>query len=72
MKHFLELERNKEFSELIQEIINNETVLQMKNYLQHFDTNCFDHCITVSYYSYLICKKLKLDYVSASRGRNVT
>jgi len=40
----------------------------MKNYIQHGDTDCFEHCLNVSYYSYKIAKKLHLDYVSLARG----
>lgn len=59
---------NKEFIEIIDDIINNETVLQMKNYAQHFSTNCFEHCFMSAYYTYLICKKFKLNYISATRA----
>lgn len=67
-KMYVILEKNTEFENIIEDIINNETVLQMKNYKQHFDTDCFEHCKTVAYYSYLMCKKLGLDYVSAARA----
>ena len=46
----------------------NKTVQKMKNFRQHYETTCFDHCYTVSYYCYLICKKYKLDYISAARA----
>lgn len=62
------IEENKEFNDIIKDIVANETVLQMKNYIQHFNTNCFDHCKTVAYYSYLMCKELGLDYRSAARA----
>lgn len=58
----------KEFELIIKELIENETVQQMKNYRQHCDTNCFEHCYTASYYCYNICKKFKLDYKSAARA----
>ncbi len=58
----------REFELIIYDIVNNETVLQMKNYLQHYNTNCFDHCKMVAYYCYKICKKYNLDYVSATRA----
>ena len=57
-----------EFQNIIKELVENETVLQMKNYRQHYDTNCFEHCHTASYYCYLMCKKFNLDYKSAARG----
>ena len=68
MQTILELEQDTEFNDIIKDIISNDTVLQMKNYIQHFDTNCFQHCKTVAYYSYLMCKKLGLDYCSAARA----
>lgn len=60
--------KNIEFENIIKDIICNETVLQMLKYRQHYDTTCFDHCMNVAYYSYLICRKYNLDYVSAARA----
>ncbi len=57
-----------EFNEILKDIKDNETVLEMKNYRQHFETTCYEHCLTASYYCYKVCKKLKLDYISATRG----
>ncbi len=59
---------DKEFFEITKYLINNPTVLQMKNYRQHYDTNCYDHCIEVAYWSYRFCKKHNLDYVSMARA----
>ena len=44
-----------EIKESTLEIINNKTVQQMKNYRQHYETTCFDHCFMVSYFCYIIC-----------------
>lgn len=57
-----------EFNLIIQDIVSNETVQKMNNYRQHYDTSCFEHCKNVAYYSYLICKKYNLDYISAARA----
>ncbi len=57
-----------EFDDIIKELILNDTVQDMKNYRQHCDTNCFEHCYSAAYYCYKICKKLKLDYKSATRA----
>ena len=62
------INEDKEFLKIIEELVKNDTVLQMKNYRQHYETTCFDHCLTVSYYCYLICKKYNLDYKSAARA----
>ena len=57
-----------EFDEIIKDIKNNKTVLQMKNFRQHYDTSCYEHCMNVAKYTYLICKKHNLDYISATRA----
>ena len=62
------IENDKEFQDIINELITNDTVQQMKNYIQHYETTCFDHCYVAAYYCYLICKKYNLDYRSATRA----
>lgn len=57
-----------EFYELIKELLENETVKEMNQYMQHFDTTCYEHCYRASFYCYKISKKLNLDYKSAARG----
>lgn len=57
-----------EFNKIIEELINNPTVQEMNNYRQHYNTSCLEHCIHVAYKNYVICKKLNLDYVSATRA----
>lgn len=70
MKDYIKkiIEQDTEFQSIISELISNETVQSMKNFRQHYETTCFDHCYIVSYYCYLICKKYKLDYKSAARA----
>lgn len=57
-----------EFENIIKDMKNNPTVLKMRNFRQHYDTSCYEHCENVAYFSFLICKKLKLDYVSVARA----
>ena len=65
----LEKYRNrKEFVSIIKDLINDDTVKLMKNFRQHYTSSCYNHCLEVAYWSYLACKKLGLDYVSAARG----
>ena len=59
---------DKEYIELVKDIINNDVVKEMKKYRQHYDVNTFEHCMNVSYISYKICKKLKWDYKSMARA----
>lgn len=59
---------NDEFIQMIDDLLNNDTVKQMKNFKQHYETSCFDHCLIASYYCYLYGKKFNLDYVSCARA----
>ena len=65
---FDEIYKNEEFMQIVGPLLQNETVQEMKKYRQHYETSCFDHCLYVSYNLYLLCKKYKLDYVSAARA----
>ena len=64
----MDLTQPTEFKLLVEDLISNETVQEMKQYRQHYDTSTFEHCLYVSYISYKICKKLKLDYKAAARA----
>ncbi len=59
---------DKDYMNIVKDIISNEKVQQMKQYRQHYSVNCFDHCLYVSYNLYNICKKYNLDYKSAARA----
>lgn len=58
----------REFEDIISDLVSSDTVKEMKNYKQHYETTCFEHCKMVAYYSYLVCKKYGLDYISAARA----
>lgn len=62
------MDLNKQFILCIKDIKNNEDVLKMKNYSQHYNTSCYEHCYKVAFFSFLMCKKLNLDYVAAARA----
>lgn len=57
-----------EFFDILSDILFNNKVQEMKNYRQHCDVSCYKHCIKVAYYTFIVCKKLNLDYKSATRG----
>ena len=61
-------DNDKEFQKIIKEFIHNETVQEMKNYRQHYETSCFEHCYTAAYYCFIIAKKYHLDYQSLTRA----
>lgn len=59
---------NKEFLEIIDDIINNEKFQDLEHYKHHYLYTRLEHSISVSYYSYLVCKFLHLDYISVARA----
>lgn len=62
------MKKREEFENIIKDIKENETVNLMKNYRQHFNTSCYEHCYNASYYCFLIAKKLHWDYKSVARA----
>ena len=56
------------YMNIVKDIISNEMVQEMKQYRQHYNVSCFDHCLYVSYNLYKICRKHNLDYKSAARA----
>lgn len=59
---------DKQYMTIINDIIKHRLVQKMKEFRQHYNVSCFDHCLLVSYNLYLICKKYRLDYISAARA----
>jgi uncharacterized protein len=51
----------------VEDILRHEEFLKLKNFFHH-NSSIFEHAINVAYYSYRICKFLKLDHRSAARG----
>ena len=56
------------YEKCISDLIHNEAVRSMEKFIQHSDITCLEHNIYVSYKSYLICRRLGIDYQSAARG----
>lgn len=48
------------FKSYLEEVMQKKKFLKMNRYLQHGNTSCLLHSIAVSYYSYRLCKLLKL------------
>ncbi len=58
-----------DFHKAIADIVSHPSVQAMKNIPQHTDAvSCYEHCIYVSYLSFLLCSKLGFDAVAAARG----
>lgn len=49
------------FKSYLEEVLKKKKYLKMNRYIQHGNTSCLLHCIAVSYYSYRLCRFLKLN-----------
>ena len=59
---------SEEYLSIVGKIITNRKFQKLKQETHHHTTTRFDHCLAVSYKSYLICKKLNLDYESVAKA----
>ena len=59
---------NKDYIECVKDIYRSEPVIEMNEYIQHGSTTTLEHSINVSFLSYKIAKKLKMDYKSVARA----
>ncbi len=61
------IENDSEYKYIISDIMDNEEFSKLEN-IKHHDNNRLTHSLKVSYYSYLIAKKLRLNYTETARG----
>lgn len=54
------------FHHQIQSLLKLSRIQEMGQYIQHGHTSCLEHCLTVSYYSFLLAKHLNLQIDEAS------
>lgn len=60
--------RQSEYYTLISDLLDSEVVCKMKEFTHHGSTSCFQHCLNVSYYNYLLCKLLSLNARAGARA----
>lgn len=63
----IKYKKDKEYLSIINKIMNNNAFKELEK-IKHHNTNRLNHSIKVSYYSYKIAKKLKLDYEETAVG----
>ncbi|UWG96692.1 HD domain-containing protein [Dehalobacter sp. DCM] len=56
------------YLECVGDLIRNDQLYTMADYLQHGNTTCLEHSFYVSFLSYRLCKAWGFDYRSAARG----
>lgn len=58
---------NKDYLSLVKDILENDEFKKLSS-IKHHDSNRLDHSLKVSYYSYVVARKLHLNYKSTARG----
>jgi uncharacterized protein len=58
----------KEYYDIVYDILKNEEFQKRKNYKHHYEISVYDHSLAVSKLSYVIAKRMNLDYKSAAIG----
>ena len=56
-----------QFINIVNKYMNNEEFQKTKN-IEHHGITRFEHCVKVSYYSYIVAKFLRLDYEQTAIG----
>jgi len=67
-RNFKKDTRSTEYYHYVKDLLDNEVVQSMKQFRHHYGTTCLQHSINVSYYNYLICKKLGFDAKAGARA----
>ncbi|MEG1991227.1 MAG: HDIG domain-containing protein [Christensenella sp.] len=63
-------EENRElFAHSLNQLEQDAIVREMQLLSQHTqNVTCYDHCLCVAYFSFTLCRWMKLDYTAAARG----
>jgi uncharacterized protein len=64
----MEMIVDEDYESCVSDLIHHEAIQSMAAFIQHRDITTLEHSISVSYYSYRLCKRLGLDYRTAARG----
>lgn len=59
--------KDENYLKIVNDILNNDIFLNIDN-IEHHGTSRLSHSLRVSYYSYKITKKLKLNYINTARA----
>lgn len=59
---------NEEYLSIVSDLLENEKIIKLDNYIQHHHSTRLKHSINVSYISFKIAKKFHLDYKSTARA----
>lgn len=57
-----------EYLECVKDLLELDQMHELQAYVQHMNTSRFQHSLNVSYYTFLIARKFRLDAYSAARA----
>jgi len=57
-----------EYTALVEDLLETEPVQALAAWDQHMHVNRLHHCLNVSYYGFLLCRKLGLNFRAAARA----
>ena len=60
--------KDNSYYDCVCDIIDSKQIQELKSITHHVSTTRFQHCINVSYYSYIVCRKFSLNARSAARA----
>lgn len=63
-----QIEAVPEYYECVNDLLSSYAVRRLADFTHHKGTTRLQHCVNVSYYNFLLCRKLHLDARSAARG----
>lgn len=53
---------------LVADLLENDKVMKMKEFIHHGETTCFQHCLNVSYYNFKLCRFFSLNERAGARA----
>lgn len=70
LRHKLETNSDyiKEYEDCVSKFLNHPDVKSMETFIQHADVSTLEHCLSVSFVSFIICKRLNLNFQAGARG----
>ncbi len=57
-----------EYAACVDDLVAHPIVRSMDQFIHHSQVTCLEHCLSVSYHSFLLCRRLGLDSRSAARS----
>ena len=62
MKHY------NEYASIVEDLVSSSEFNKLKGYRHHYGVSRYEHSVNVSYYSFIVCKKIGLNCHAAARA----